>query len=505
MYGFMALIAVIIVGVTIGMSYLITDYFFKEKEKELYLKGSEVAVIADYFIRRDANLITVNRYLASVDRLIGARIWLFDDKYELVAASQAGPETEDEFANRRKEDFGDFANEEANERLEIATLGKEIKQSGQISKKVRSVLQDVYEGRPVNSRIFHPYYKEQVLLVGVPLGEEVSKAHGAMLLAAPISGLDKFLKDIYIYTAMVGVVALILSLFLVRRLSKTIVQPLIFMKDSASAIADGDYSRKIAVVGEDEIAELGNSLNSLSSDLEVFVEKTKKMEKLRRDFVANVSHELRTPITIIRGYNEAICDGTVTDPSMIERYRNLINEETVRLERLIKELLDVSRLQISEKAEPEEIPLTHIVRNVSEMLMVSAAQRNIKLNIRADETAIVFGNGDRLVQLVMILGDNAIKYSPTDGIILLEVYKNEKQEVVLAVEDHGPGIPEEDIPYIWERFYKVDKSHCRNIPGTGLGLAIAKEIIRMHAAEVVVHSTLGAGTRFEITFANKQL
>ena len=133
-------------------------------------------------------------------------------------------------------------------------------------------------------------------------------------------------------------------------------------------------------------------------------------------------------------------------------------------------------MQISEKAEPENIPLGNIVRNVAEMLTVRAAERNIKINVNVDDMVNIKGSGDRLVQLVMILGDNAIKYSPDNGIISFEVFVNKNNKVVLAVEDQGHGIPEEDIPFIWERFYKVDKSHSRNVPGTGLGLAIAKEI-----------------------------
>lgn len=502
MYSFMALIATIVIGVTIGMSFLITDYFFEEKEKELYQKGREVAITVDYFMRIESDSRLLNRYLSSMDRLVGARIWLFDNDYELVAASNSGivlgPEADDaaDFSKLKQEIY-----EYDDKTGTNAENGK--KQPGPMMQKMKSVLANVYEGKPVNSRIFHPYYKEQVLLIGVPIGNLGGSLDGAMLMAAPISGLDKFLKDIYIYTALVGLAALLLSLFIVRRLSKTIVKPLVSMRDSASAIAAGDYSRKVTVEGEDEIAELGSSLNALGNDLSQFVRKTQKMEKLRRDFVANVSHELRTPITIIRGYNEAISDGTVTDDAIVKKYRSLINEETIRLERLIKELLDISRLQISEKAEPEIIPIGNIVRNVAEMLTVRAAERRITIVTEVDDSLNVRGAGDRLVQLAMILGDNAIKYSPDNGVIKFEVYLNEeKDKVVLAVEDQGHGIPEEDIPFIWERFYKVDKSHSRNVPGTGLGLAIAKEIIRMHGAGVVVRSKQCEGTRFEISFNN---
>ena len=384
-------------------------------------------------------------------------------------------------------------------------LGKEIK-GGNLSTKVRSILKDVYSGKSVKSQIFHPYYKEQVMLVGVPYGKQ-DGVHGAILLAEPLSGFDSFLRDIYIYTSIVGVLALILSLFMVRRLSRSIIRPLISMKDSAAAIASGDYTRKVEVHGEDEVAALGRALNALGNDLSAFVDKTERTEKIRRDFVANVSHELRTPITIIRGYNEAISDGTITDKEMIQRYRALINEETIRLERMIRELLNISRFQASDELTTgiEPLPLAEIVRNVTEKLMVKSVKRHVTLVIHADENIAVVGNGDQLVQLIMILGDNALKYSPDNGTISFTAVRQEDGSVLLSVADQGPGIPEEDLPFIWERFYKVDKSHCRNVPGTGLGLAIAKEIIRVHGAKAQVFSIPGVGTRFEVTFPKEKV
>ena len=113
------------------------------------------------------------------------------------------------------------------------------------------------------------------------------------------------------------------------------------------------------------------------------------------------------------------------------------------------------------------------MRNVTEKLMVKSVKRHVTLVIHADENIAVVGNGDQLVQLIMILGDNALKYSPDNGTISFTAVRQEDGSVLLSVADQGPGIPEEDLPFIWERFYKVDKSHCRNVPGTGLGLAIA--------------------------------
>ena len=272
------------------------------------------------------------------------------------------------------------------------------------------------------------------------------------------------------------------------------------MKDSAAAIASGDYTRKVEVNGEDEVAALGRALNALGNDLSAFVDKTERTEKIRRDFVANVSHELRTPITIIRGYNEAISDGTITDKEMIQRYRALINEETIRLERMIRELLNISRFQASDELTTgiEPLPLAEIVRNVTEKLMVKSVKRHVTLVIHADENIAVVGNGDQLVQLIMILGDNALKYSPDNGTISFTAVRQEDGSVLLSVADQGPGIPEEDLPFIWERFYKVDKSHCRNVPGTGLGLAITKSVVLMHHGAIRVDSVEGEGSTFMV-------
>ncbi len=501
MYSYMGLIVAIIVGISVGLSYLITDYFFRTKELELNDKGGQVAMMVRYFNAMRMDNVLLRQYLTSMDQLIGARIWLFNEKYELVGASETGVDFSEGHSH------GEAASEREQQRRDkwlkgVADIDRQLRDGGPLSDQVKDMITRVYKGDRVSTRIFHPYYKEQMILVGIPLQDVHGSQNGAILLASPLAGLNKVLKDIYLYTIGVGVVALLISMAIVSGLTRRMVKPLISMKNSAKAIALGDYSLKVVVDGEDEIADLGRSLNSLSRDLEQFVKKSWKMEKMRRDFVANVSHELRTPITIIQGYNEALSDGTITAPEDIKKYRKLINDETLRLERLIKDLLDISRLQRGEGEEMEPIPLGRIVENVVQMLEVRAKKRDIRLEQDLDNSLLVYGNGDRLFQLVMILGDNAMKYSPDSSAITFQVTTNPQHETVLVVADQGFGIPEEDIPYIWERFYKADKSHSRHIAGTGLGLAIGKEIIRMHKAKAQVQSKVGKGTQFTITFSS---
>lgn len=478
---------------------MITDYFFRTKELELNDKGGQVAMMIRYFDAMNMDKTILREYLTFMDQLVGARIWVFNDQFDLIGASETGTEYEQAHeGNTSKQE------REARRREKwmksVAAIDQQIREGGPNSERFQKILTKVYAGERVNERIYHPYYKEQVLMVGIPLKDNHGSVSGAMLLASPLGGLNKVLKDIYIYTIIVGIIALCISVIIVSGLTRRMVKPLISMKNSAKAIALGDYSLKVAVDGDDEVADLGRSLNSLGRDLEQFVRKTRKMEKMRRDFVANVSHELRTPITIIQGYNEALSDGTITDPEDVKKYRKLINDETQRLERLINELLDISRLQRGEGEEMEPVPLGKVVESVVNMLEGRAGKRDIRLEQYVDDSLLVCGNGDRLYQLVMILGDNAIKYSPDSSVIRFQVMKNRQGGAVLTVVDQGYGIPEEDIPYIWERFYKADKSHSRHIPGTGLGLAIGKEIIRMHKAKVQVKSKVGKGTAFVITF-----
>lgn len=513
MYSFMAIIVIVVVGITAGTSYLIADYFFKIKEEELSQKGREMADTVEYFVTNENNRYMLMRYLIAVDRLVGARIWLFDDDYNLLAASNIAADV-DAVGNLttvqgepklHKPDVAAPANQIPV--YEYTTrLAEEIKH-GQVSHNVNNILKDIYRGGMVHSRIYHPYFKQQVILVGVPYGDK-NHPKGAILMAEPLSGFGGFLRNVYIFTIIVGIIGLIISLFMVRRLSQQVVKPLASMKDATIAIAGGNYSRKVEVNGEDEVAELGNAINHLSSELSSYLGKLARMEKIRRDFVANVSHELRTPITIIRGYNEIIGD-SLPPRDISKRYSDLIAGETLRLERLVRGLLDISRLQNSEKLKPSDmvpLPMADIIRTVAENLMVKADPKKITLALQLEEGTEVMGNGDQMVQLLLLLGDNAIKYSPEGSYVRYESKTLPGGSFEVSVVDNGPGIPEEDIPFIFERFYKVDKSHAQSSSkGTGLGLAIAKEIVRMHGARLEVFSQVGTGTRFVITFSTDKV
>lgn len=225
-----------------------------------------------------------------------------------------------------------------------------------------------------------------------------------------------------------------------------------------------------------------------------------KLERMRRDFVANVSHELRTPLTSIRGFIEPLIDGTVDDNNIRLKYSRIIRDETLRLERLINDLLDLSRLQAGKIVlDIQRVDIIELISNVSGKFQPIFDSKGINFRFNKPEIPVfILADGDRIEQLIIIFIDNAIKFTPEGGRIEISLAE-ENDLVKISIKDTGIGIPKEDIPYIWDRFYKVDKSRTDKDSGTGLGLAIAKNIIELHGQKVSVESDLGEGTVFEFT------
>lgn len=229
------------------------------------------------------------------------------------------------------------------------------------------------------------------------------------------------------------------------------------------------------------------------------ISEIEKVEQLRRDFIANVSHELRAPITVIRGYTDCLLDGVTQDPP--EYYYRIIREETLRLERLIRDIMDLSLLQSGKsELELEEVDLNSLVYETVNKYLLKAKSKGIILatNTSSKAEIIVYCDADRMEQLVVIFMDNALKFTPTGGRVEIDLWE-EEERVCLSFQDSGIGIPEEELPLIWERFYKIDKSRNRQSEdGTGLGLFIAKQIAALHQAEIKVTSTSGQGTTFTL-------
>jgi len=229
------------------------------------------------------------------------------------------------------------------------------------------------------------------------------------------------------------------------------------------------------------------------------VSEAQRLEQLRRDYVANISHELRTPLTGIRGMVEPLIDGCMdTEEERLESYR-IILKETIRLEKLVGEMLDMSRLQDGRlKVEMELLELPGILEAAVRGMKPIAEEAGVELRVETDGSALAcYGNEDRIMQVLVILTDNALSFTPRGGSVV--VFARDGENFVSAgVRDTGCGIEPKDLPFIWERFYKADKSRMRTT-GTGLGLAIAKLVTELMGGEISVRSEPGSGSEFTFT------
>ncbi|MET3506017.1 two-component system histidine kinase PnpS [Halalkalibacter oceani] len=230
----------------------------------------------------------------------------------------------------------------------------------------------------------------------------------------------------------------------------------------------------------------------------------KKLEQVRKDFVANVSHELKTPVTSIKGFSETLLDGAMETAPLREKFLNIIYKESERLQGLIHDLLELSRIEqqyFELNWQPTNVE--RVIEDVIVILKEKAEEKGISLLLHTQGDSQMEGDPERMKQIVINLVNNAITYTPDGGQIDLFLHGKES-EVELLVQDTGVGISEKEIPRIFERFYRVDRARSRNSGGTGLGLAIVKHLVEAHHGSIHVTSKPGEGTCFSLTFPRTQ-
>ncbi|MNJ44423.1 Sensor protein SrrB [compost metagenome] len=227
------------------------------------------------------------------------------------------------------------------------------------------------------------------------------------------------------------------------------------------------------------------------------------LEKMRRDFVANVSHEIRTPLSMMQGYSEALLDGMATSPEESQELIQVIHDESLRMGRLVHDLLDLARMEAGHtEMLMYEVDLHALIERVYRKFLVRAKDEGLLLQLELAQEPLILpqANEDRLEQVLTNLLDNAYRHSGDDTQVTISADRN-KQGIHISIADQGMGIPPQDVPYIFERFYKADKARVRGVAGgTGLGLSIVKNIIDAHQGEIKVESVLGEGTVFHMFF-----
>ncbi len=523
--SFMLVIVVVVGGVLAGTWFLLREHTLAARQQDLQVKGTELAGTLGLLYQKQGNFKDLDAILADADSYLDARVWVVNQDRQIVNISGTGlagfgrgwmqglqhgmmhGSMHGMMGARQGNQYPIVQPSDPAASFGMGCVADPALLQNSISDMSDVVEQALVQGKNGSKVLRNRYYGEKMLVVAIPVTLAGGSTVGAVLLQEPLSTIDSSLRQVQIYVGAAGLAAVLVALLLVYWLTRRIVRPLTEMQQVASAMAQGDYSRRVVVTGSDEVGRLSLALNSLAGDLDTYMQRVNQLEKLRRDFAANVSHELRTPLTIIRGYVEALLTGADTTQAEQREYCLLIQEETQRLEHLVGDLLDLSRLQGTKPAnfELERLPLNEIAASLVHKLQQQAQLRKVNLHLQAGVPApYVKGNGNRLLQLLLIFLDNALKYTPAGGSVVLTTAVQEGVARI-QIADTGRGIPAADLPYVWERFYKVDKAHSRNDSGTGLGLAIAREIIILHKARVELASAEGKGTTVTLTFPETTL
>ena len=301
-----------------------------------------------------------------------------------------------------------------------------------------------------------------------------------------ISDFTLLIKRQLMYVCVVGIfIAIIMSIFL----SNKITEPITRITKKAKKMGTGDTDVSFEESGIKEIDELSETLTQAQEEMV-------KTDELRRDLMANVSHDLKTPLTMIKAYAEMIRDISYKDSEKMNEHLGIIVDETDRLTVLVNDILDLSRMQSNaDTLSIEKFDLAEDIKTIVNRYQIIKETEKYIINVEMPDSIMIKADKKKLNQVIYNLINNAINYTGEDKTVTVRVTKHKKYYLVEII-DTGKGIKESEIPYIWNKYYKNDKNHQRNVVSTGLGLSIVKEILELHGYEYGVKSTLKKGSTF---------
>ena len=334
---------------------------------------------------------------------------------------------------------------------------------------------------------YYGLFPYDVLSVSAPITGNYN-TYGYVLVHLPMSVIwemsNSNLNVVYITVAIL----FILSLIILLVFTKTVYFPLQKITEGANEYAAGNLEYRIDLNTRDEMGYLAGTLNYMSGELN-------KLEEYQRNFIANVSHDFRSPLTSIKGYLEAIIDGTIP-PEMYEKYLTRVISETERLTKLTQGMLTLNSLDSKGYLSRSSFDINRVIKDTAASFEGTCGKKNINFELTfSDNIQMVYADLGKIQQVLYNLIDNAIKFSHDDSVIYIQA-SSKYEKIFVSVKDTGIGIPRDSIKKIWDRFYKTDLSRGKDKRGTGLGLSIVKEIIQAHGENIDVISTEGVGTEF---------
>lgn len=355
-----------------------------------------------------------------------------------------------------------------------------------------SVLSQIREKTLKKADHFSQEDKEIYYQVAVPVTSFDNTVVGYIFAIAPMGDQSAFHAKLFKLFAFSAVVPILILFFALYAMTYRWTKPLKLISEATVAMSNGDFSKRIPIMSNDEIGMLSQSFNSMTNSLV-------ELENMRRNFIANVSHELKTPMTTIGGFIDGILDGTI-EPEKQTYYLELVSKEVKRLSRLVQGMLSLSKLEAGEVTlKPSSFDFRELLLDVVFSQEQRIESRKLEVTgLDALPSCTITADRDLIHQVVYNLCDNAVKFTNEGGEIRFAA-KPASDSLAFSIRNTGSGIPEKDLPFIFDRFYKGDKSRSAVKDSTGLGLYLVKEIVKLHGGEIVVSSKENEFCEFCVT------
>lgn len=370
------------------------------------------------------------------------------------------------------------------------TSGETIESSGRIDSSMRKIMNQTMKKIPKNGLILQSDWKDEKYIATVTPFKAVNGVEGFVYMfktTGQVQSLISQLNRHFLFASLIILAFMLVTIFI---LSRALTKPLISMKEATKKLSNGDFSVSLPAGSKDEIGELSESIQTLASELN-------HLKKERNEFLAGISHELRTPLTYIKGYSDIGRRPSLEEQERIHFF-NIIHEESENLGQLVKELFELARLdQNTFKINKEKVQIDSYLQAIYQKVLPVFREKEIHFKFSCEDGLFFSLDPIRFEQVLLNLLDNALKYSKPHTTTQITAFKK-GGSLHIIIKDEGIGIPQEDLPYIFERLYRVEKSRSRATGGLGLGLSIVKELVEAHGGEITVESKLGEGTCFNL-------
>ena len=434
------------------VSSMTFEHLRREKADALYKEATLIAnTYASDLYDNNTTLDTVKYQLDALDTYLSATIWIINPSGRMILDSSAPMDVENEVV-------------------------------------VENFDPTVTQGSYYTVGTFFDSFDEKMISVFAPITSNYM-VRGYVVIHYPISNIHASSDSLLNISYIMLVILFLLSLIIVIFFTEMVYIPLRKITEATEQYAAGNMHYEFSVDSEDEMGYLAASLNYMASEIA-------RSEDNQKKFVANVSHDFRSPLTSIKGYLEAMLDGTIP-PEMHEKYLTIVLNETDRLTKLTSSLLTLNNLNTKGVIlERTDFDINQVIRNVAASFEGTCRQKNVAIElVLVGDYLYVNADMGKIQQVLYNLLDNVIKFSHHDSAIKIETTEK-RSKIFVSVKDRGIGIPKDDLKLIWDRFYKSDLSRGKDKKGTGLGLSITKEMIHAHGEHINVISTEGVGTEF---------